>query len=75
MNYRIQRLKEDLTNAQRRNKAQKKANAKLAVAYERKLIEIEDLKKEIDSLNEIISDLESKIEENYRPITREEELS
>lgn len=39
------------------------------------LNKLEEFYFEIDSLNENLEDLEKDIEENYKPITREEELA
>lgn len=50
MDYRIQRLKEDLTNAQRRNKNQRIQLANYKKAYEKKFKENINLKQ---ALNEI----------------------
>lgn len=38
MNYRVQRLKEDLTNVQRRNKHQRQQLANYKKAYDRKCV-------------------------------------
>lgn len=39
------------------------------------LNKLEEFYFEIDSLNENLEDLEKDIEENYKPVTREEELA
>lgn len=52
MNYRIQRLKEDLTLAQQRNKKQKKANANLTSAYNKKCNENTNLKQALNEIRE-----------------------
>ena len=56
--YRVQRLKEDLTFAQQRNKRQKQQLANYKKVHEKDL-------KEIERLNNIINELEKYINEEY----------
>ncbi len=56
MDYRVQRLKEDLTLAQQRNKKQKKANASLKRAYDRLLKQKLELQKEHSIMVRIIKE-------------------
>lgn len=56
MDYRIQRLKEDLTLAQQRNKKQKKANVSLKRAYDRLQKQKLELQKEHSIMIRIIKE-------------------
>lgn len=55
MDYKIQRLKEDLTNAQRRNKNQRKQLANYKNAYDKKFKENVNLKKALIDIREVIN--------------------
>lgn len=57
--YRVQRLKEELTFAQQRNRHQKKQLANYKKVHEKDL-------KEIERLNYIINELEKWLEEQYQ---------
>lgn len=56
MDYRVQRLKEDLTNAQHRNKNQRKQLANYTTAYDKKCIECNQYKQALNEIRKIITD-------------------
>lgn len=56
MDYRIQRLKEDLTNAQQRNKKQRIQLANYKKVHERDLETIKKYKEVIDKIDKYIND-------------------
>ncbi len=66
--YRIQRLKEELTYAQQRNKHQKKQLANYKKVHEKDL-------KEIERLNNIINELEKDFERKIQSCTIEAETT
>lgn len=53
MDYRTQRLKEDLTNAQRRNKNQRKQLANYNKAYDKKCTECSKYKQALNEIREL----------------------